>query len=88
MIYLVRIWPAPGLVNQQFEAAVLNNELDWIRFDEMTWFVRSMRTANQLSALIAPVVGPLGRHLVIQVERLNAQGQMAPAVWNWINAGN
>ncbi len=83
MIYLVRLWPAPGLRSDQVEA-ILNQEQDWIRFDEMTWLVRSRRFAQDLHLRLAPLVQN-GRHLVMQVDKRNTQGGMTQPFWDWVN---
>lgn len=85
MIYLVRLWPQFPLQNSVVEQH-LNLEQDWIRFDEMTWLVQSMRSADAISRRLGKLVGPYGTHIVIQVDRRNMQGGMAEEFWDWINA--
>lgn len=85
MIYLVRIWPGPLLKNSVIEQQ-LNQEQDWIRFDEMTWLVQSMRSADAIARRLHSLVGPHGMYLVIQVQTRNAQGGMTKEFWDWINA--
>lgn len=85
MIYLVKVWPRPlALWNGRVEAA-LNRELGWIRFDDLTWFVHTNKTANELFAAIEAIVGT-GNALIIEVRGGNSQGRMPADVWDWVNA--
>jgi len=85
MNYLIQVWLAPGLKSREVEAGILRHEEDWIRVDDGTWFVRSSKTATELSALLAPLMGKAGLWLVAEVHPKNIQGRMAAVFWDWIN---
>ena len=85
MNYLIQVWSAPGLKPREVVESVLRYEEDWIQLDNVTWFVRSTKTASQLSALLAPLMGKTGSWFVAEVHPKNIQGRMAAAFWDWIN---
>ncbi|WP_437839257.1 hypothetical protein [Sorangium sp. So ce1153] len=84
MIYLLRVWPNATLTNELVEQK-LNEEQDWIRFDEMTWLVQSNRSAELLAQKLRPVLKKSGMHLIIAVDGHNTQGLMTQNFWEWIN---
>lgn len=85
MRYLVLVWPRRGLTHEQIEA-LLSDERDWLRFDDMSWLVRSDRDARQLSGRLQRLLGP-SQHVVLGVNRNDAQGRMAEDFWEWFNRG-
>jgi hypothetical protein len=83
MRYLVLVWPRRGLTNEQIEA-MLSDERDWLRLDDMSWLVRSERDARQLSGRLQRLLGA-SQHVVLRVNRNDAQGRMSEDFWEWFN---
>lgn len=84
MIYMVKLWPAGGLTNEQVES-VLAQEVNWVRFEYLTWFVHSKRTADELHSRLEHFVGS-GKSIVVKVDLNSIQGLQPKMVWDWVNA--
>lgn len=62
----------------------LNNAMDWIRYSETCWLVKTHKSPTIWSKRLQKVMGAGNSVLVVRIDPKARAGKMPRAVWDWL----
>jgi hypothetical protein len=75
----------PQAYNQFWIDRAFSDELDWIRFSQLQWFVWSNKSRDNLVRTILPYKRESDQFIVFAVQNEAAEGFAPRWVWDWLN---
>jgi hypothetical protein len=81
--YHIYISPRQGVTREQIES-VLNNAVDWYRYDPKSWIVYTTSDARKWYSRLQSFVEPGGHILICKLNVSDHWGLMPKGLWEWI----
>ena len=71
-------------VTQKQVDDLMNQSVDWFRYDSSNWVVYSMSDADALWDQFKSLVEPNGTMFVCELKTQNSNGWMPASLWKWL----
>lgn len=81
--YHIFLQPKAGISEQQISEK-MNLAVDWYRYSEYCWIVKTTSTASKWNTRLKPFVEPGGNLLIVKLDPSERQGWMAKSFWSWL----
>ncbi len=82
-LYHVFLRPKPDVSKAQVEK-VMNLAIDWYRYSEYCWVVKTTSDAAKWQTRLKPLVEPEGTLLILRLDSSQRQGWIAKGFWEWL----
>lgn len=83
--YHIFIKPKAGVSMDQVESK-MNLALDWYKYAEHSWVVKSSSDAAKWQTRLKSLVEPDGTLLILKLDPSERQGWIAKGFWKWYKA--
>ena len=75
--------PESGVTEEDVEK-VMNLALDWYRYSEYCWVVKTTSDVSKWQTRLLPLIKPGGTLLILKVDPTKRQGWLAKSFWEWL----
>ncbi|AOI64537.1 hypothetical protein WS51_12670 [Burkholderia territorii] len=82
-LYHIYIQPKSG-VSEETVKAKMNLSIDWYKYSDTCWVVKTTSDAAKWQARLKPLVEPDGSLLILRVDPTDRQGWIAKSFWAWL----
>ena len=84
-LYHIYLAPKPGVTVQQV-IKKLNLAVDWYKYGENCWIIKTTSDAGKWQTRLKPLVEPQGSLFIAKLEPTHQrQGWMPKSFWDWLN---
>jgi hypothetical protein len=80
--YNIFIQPKNGITDKDVEN-VMNLALDWYRYSNSNWLVKSTSNIEKWQTRLKPLVAPGGKLVILKIDPSERQGWLSKDFWNW-----
>jgi hypothetical protein len=77
------IKPKSGVTSEMVERTI-NLGVDWYRYSDYCWIVKTTSTVEKWQTRLKPLVEPGGTLLIMAVDPTKRQGWIAKSFWEWL----
>jgi len=78
------IKPKSGVTSEQVREQ-LNLALNWYKYSEYCWVVKTTSGVDKWQTRLRPLVEPDGTLLILTIDPQNRQGWIAKGFWDWLD---
>lgn len=82
-LYHIYIRPKTGVTQNQVKEK-MNLALDWYKYSEYSWIIKTSSDAAKWQTRLRPLVEPDGTLLIIKIDPSQHQGWIAKGFWDWL----
>lgn len=81
------IKPKPGVSKEQITAK-MNLAIDWYRYADHCWVVKTSSDVKKWQTRLKPLVEPSGSLLILTIDPAERHGWIAKGFWDWLEKNN
>lgn len=82
-LYHIFIKPKVGVTEDQVQKK-MNLAVDWYKYSEYCWVVKTTSDAAKWQTRLKPLVEPNGTLLILKIDPTKRQGWIAKGFWEWL----
>ena len=82
-LYHIFIKPKFG-VSEEMVKAQMNLAMDWYKYSDYCWVVKTTSDAAKWQTRLKPLVEPNGTLLIVKIDPSQYQGWTAKSFWDWL----
>ena len=80
--YNIFIQPNTNVTDEQVEAK-MNLALDWYRYSENNWLIKTSSDAAKWQSRLKSLVEPNGVLVILKIDPSDRQGWISKSFWDW-----
>lgn len=82
-LYHIFLRPKAGVTTEQVTES-MNLALDWYKYSDYCWVVKTTSDAAKWQTRLRPLVEPDGTLLIFKLDPSQRQGWIAKGFWDWL----
>lgn len=84
-LYHIFIRPKTGVTEEEVKKK-MNLAVDWYKYSEYCWVVKTTSNATKWQTRLKPLVEPKGTLLILKIDPSERQGWIAKGFWEWLKS--